>query len=224
MIYSFIFVVIIALFISGQSSALVSGTRLTAGGKTKELFHRKNVALFAKKLDTAAQTALFASGGKDASDGTGLANGAFKWYNNKLEKHPMVTKVVSSGLIGGLSDLLIQALAARKGAFGGFDLRRSLVFSVVCAFYFAPVVNAWFTLLSKIQFPAQLSDTGKVIGMVAIDQTVGNAIVSTGFFYAFEIVKLCVRVCCIVARCWYINLFFSHSYLAFLANECRLSA
>lgn len=190
MTFSFIFVVLIALFISGQSTALVSSTRLTAGGRTRELHHRKNVHMFGKKLDTGTEIALFASGTKDASDGTGLASGAFKWYNNKLEKHPMVTKIVSSGVIGGMSDLLIQALS-NKGALGGFDLRRSLVFSVVCAFYFAPVVNAWFTLLSKIPFPAQLSDTGKVIGMVAIDQTVGNAIVSAGFFYAFEIVSMC---------------------------------
>jgi hypothetical protein len=79
-----------------------------------------------------------------------------------------------------------------------FDFRRLLVFTAVCGLYFGPVVNAWFSFLTKIPFPAQLSDTSKVMAMVAIDQTVGAVIVTSGFFYAFELVgrvKMCFWCC-----------------------------
>lgn len=192
MIFTFIGIVLITLFMSGQSAALVSGSRLSRSGGSKENALQKNIRVLSNRPSVAF---LSVSGRKDSIDSSNVADGVFKWYNDKLEKHPMLTKVVSSGVIGGLSDVLIQTLNARKGKLASFDFRRTAVFSAVCAFYFAPVINTWFNMLSKIPFPARISDTSKVLGMVAIDQTVGNAIVTAGFFYAFEIVSGFIFIC-----------------------------
>lgn len=114
----------------------------------------------------------------------------FDRYNNMLDKFPLTTKIVSSGVLGAISDVIIQSLSHRSldKAFE-LDYRRLLVFTTVCGLYFAPVVDGWFTLLSKIPLPAQLSGTSKAVAMVVLDQTLGALIVTSGFFFAFELVR-----------------------------------
>lgn len=114
----------------------------------------------------------------------------FESYNNMLDKYPLPTKIISSGILGAISDVIIQSLSHR-GLDKAFDLdyRRLLVFTAVCGLYFAPVVDGWFSLLSKIPLPAQLSGTSKAVAMVVLDQTLGALIVTSGFFFAFELVR-----------------------------------
>lgn len=119
----------------------------------------------------------------------GVLNGVFNRYNGILEKYPLSTKIVTSGVLGGLSDVLVQTMSHRTiDKPFQLDLHRVAVFTAVCGLYFAPVVNAWFTFLARLPFPAQLSDTAKVLAMLVVDQTVGAVIVNGGFFYAFETV------------------------------------
>lgn len=121
---------------------------------------------------------------------SGVVNGVFNRYNALLETHPLATKMLTSGVLGGLSDVLVQTMShnAVNSPFE-LDLHRVAVFTAVCGLYFAPVVDAWFNFLAKIPFPTQLSDTGKVLAMLAVDQTIGAAIVTGGFFYAFEMAQ-----------------------------------
>ena len=41
------------------------------------------------------------------------------WYNEKLEKHPITTKIISSGVVGGLGDVLIQIISIRAAFAAG---------------------------------------------------------------------------------------------------------
>jgi len=124
-----------------------------------------------------------------ASEDTGVVSGAFNRYNALLDKYPLATKITTSSVLGGLSDVLVQTMS-HKAIDQPFklDLQRVAVFTAVCGLYFAPVVDAWFTFLAKIPFPTQLSENGKVLAMLVVDQTVGAALVTGGFFYAFEMV------------------------------------
>jgi hypothetical protein len=114
------------------------------------------------------------------------------FYNKMLAQYPLPTKILSSATIGAVSDLLLQVLSNKsspRNLLASLDLRRTLVFFTVCGLYFAPVISFWFDLLSRIPFPKEFSNTGKVISMLTIDQTIGAAAVTTGFFYAFELVS-----------------------------------
>lgn len=146
---------------------------------------------YAAKMKNIGGTAVLRAGSFEdiKEDSSGVVNGVFNKYNSLLEKYPLSTKMMTASVLGGLSDVLVQTMS-HKAADKPFqlDLQRVAVFTAVCGMYFAPVVNAWFTFLSKLPFPPQLSDTGKVLAMLVVDQTIGAAIVTGGFFYAFEMV------------------------------------
>jgi len=74
-------------------------------------------------------------------------------YNDKLEKYPYRTKIISSGVVGGLGDILIQ-LVNNGGLIHALDMRRLIVFTSVAAFYIAPVINIWFNWLNTMPIPA----------------------------------------------------------------------
>jgi hypothetical protein len=74
------------------------------------------------------------------------------FINTNLEKYPYVTKIISSGIVGCLGDILIQ-LVKNGGSWQALDMRRLIVFVAVAAFYIAPVVNIWFNWLNAIPYP-----------------------------------------------------------------------
>lgn len=109
-------------------------------------------------------------------------------YSNLLTKHPYATKIVSSGFIGGLGDVLIQLYEGRaKGDAFAFDYRRLAVFTAVTAFYIAPVIHVWFNMLAAMPMPAGAGNVLKAALMMVADQTVGATVITVGFFYAFEL-------------------------------------
>lgn len=183
-----------ALFCLSRSSALIGGARIVPNSKLSS----GKVALIrggdAHRIGGQDSPALFA---ESHGNTVGMKRGnrldsVVGWYNFQLEKRPLTTKVVSAGLIGAFSDILTQLLVQRN-AKAAIDVRRLAVFTSVCAFYFAPVVDAWFTFLAKVPFPKELSENGKALAMVGVDQTVGAALVTSGFFFALELVSLLER-------------------------------
>jgi hypothetical protein len=118
-------------------------------------------------------------------------------YTNLLIAHPYPTKMISSAIVGGLGDVLIQSYEARKTK-KPIDLRRLLVFSSVCSLYMAPVINVWFNFLASLPFLASMSNLKKALWQIFIDQTVGATLITVGFFFAFEMVS----VVCVLARLW----------------------
>mmetsp|Transcript_1842 Transcript_1842/g.2933 ORF Transcript_1842/g.2933 Transcript_1842/m.2933 type:complete len:294 (+) Transcript_1842:209-1090(+) len=116
--------------------------------------------------------------------------GALEMLNYYLTVYPNRTKITLSALLGALGDLVVQYYASLgKGRFPGFDYRRMTVFTVVCGFYFAPLVNVWFEFLNSLKMPDGWSKSRKALAMVAIDQTVGSCVVKGGFYMAFEVAQ-----------------------------------
>lgn len=110
-------------------------------------------------------------------------------YSSLLDTNPYVTKIVSSFLVGGLGDMLIQAYERRETK-QPIDLRRLLVFSSVTGIYIAPVINLWFNFLASMPFLATMTNLKKAFWMMFVDQTVGATIITIGFFFAFEMVRV----------------------------------
>jgi hypothetical protein len=110
-------------------------------------------------------------------------------YTGLLNTHPYATKIVSSFIVGGLGDVLVQAYEGRTTK-KPIDLRRLLVFSSVTGIYIAPIINLWFNYLATMPFLATMSNLKKALWMMFVDQTVGATIITIGFFFAFEMVRV----------------------------------
>ena len=114
---------------------------------------------------------------------------AFRIYEGWLQRHPWPTKVVSSGVVGGLGDLLVQLLESGGGGRPRrrVDLRRLAVFTAVAALYIAPSIGLWFSFISELPALAGLSPLRKALWMIVLDQTFGAVLINGGFFYAFSL-------------------------------------
>lgn len=111
----------------------------------------------------------------------------FDSYNRALLSHPYITKIISSAIVGGLGDLIIQLwLPYQKGLTPKFDLRRFAVFSFVAGFYIAPTIHVWFDYLNAFPVPSDFSRVAKALVMIFLDQTIGAVVINGGFFFAFE--------------------------------------
>jgi len=106
-------------------------------------------------------------------------------YSKLLIEHPYPTKIISSGIVGGVGDALMQQYT-RRNSDTPFDYRRLAVFTSVAAFYIAPVINVWFNWLNGLPMPANFNTVGKALVQMAIDQTIGATVITAGFFFAFE--------------------------------------
>lgn len=105
-------------------------------------------------------------------------------YSDKLVRFPYATKIISSAVVGGAGDLLIQLLNQKKGL-GIFNFRRWLVFTAVSGFYIAPAIHLWFNYLGYLVLPASLGKFGVAFVQMLLDQTFGAVVINAGFFYAF---------------------------------------
>ena len=97
--------------------------------------------------------------------------------------------MISSFILGGLSDFISQRLEMRGMKRFYFDYRRLLIFSCVSGFYTAPVLHFLFLELPQLPIVNKLDGAKQALVMVLIDQTLGAVIVTTGLFFAFEAVS-----------------------------------
>ena len=110
-------------------------------------------------------------------------------YSASLSSAPYKTKMMSSGVIGTIGDLLIQQLENYGKKESSLDVRRAAVFCLVAAFYIAPAIHNWFELLNNMAIniiPSHFGRVAKAALMIMFDQTIGAIVVTFGFFYAFE--------------------------------------
>ena len=79
-----------------------------------------------------------------------LQSNLFVEYGNLLKSNNAIpTKMVTSGLIAAIGDLIRQKLVKEQSS-NKFDFRQCLVFVLVNIFYIAPVTHFWFKLLETI--------------------------------------------------------------------------
>lgn len=129
-------------------------------------------------------------------------------YMRALEEKPLQTKMITSGVICGLGDVLAQALAV--GGFGAlknvFELKRCLIYGSIGGLYLAPLIHYWFEVLEKLTsrrdvrgvskgkpvidesrtntMGERLKKAGK---MVLLDQAVASPFLNGGFLFVFAV-------------------------------------
>jgi hypothetical protein len=131
------------------------------------------------------------------TDGVVVQQGSFVFflkalcdqYTDLLKSAPFTTKMISSGLVGGLGDFIIQSIECRSTEEKKFDRNRFFAFVLVNGLFFAPLCHIWFEFLEKLPYPAARGENFKVLAMLFVDQTVGAITLIYGFFYALEFFK-----------------------------------
>ena len=116
-------------------------------------------------------------------------------YLRALDKKPLTTKVITSGVICGAGDIMAQALAFKPAPLQAFtigafvkaiDVQRFAIYGVLGAVWIAPVIHYWFDLLESLMKNPKGPPTtfagrmGKAMKMVALDQSIGAPFVNAG--------------------------------------------
>jgi hypothetical protein len=104
------------------------------------------------------------------------------FYSKLLDIAPIPTKMISSLIVGGLGDVLLQKINGDP-----LDFRRLMVFSTVTMFYIAPMCHFWYNTLEMIPTPANLGPVLQNALKLLVDQSIGAVMVNMGFFFSFEL-------------------------------------
>lgn len=120
--------------------------------------------------------------------------GLLNAYLRALDNRPILTKVITSGVICGIGDIMAQGIAFSQagrtltlGAMAAaLEMQRFIIYSVLGAFWIAPIVHYWFEAIENVtKSPKGPPKTfagrmGKALKMVTLDQTIGAPIVNAG--------------------------------------------
>eukprot|EP00752_Nemacystus_decipiens_P014597 g12999.t1 len=151
-----------------------------------------------QQLQMAASTVSLPEGDLSKKSGGG-GDGLLASYLRALDDKPITTKVITSGVICGIGDILAQALSYKLAAteainLGGLlatlEFKRFAVYTFLGAVWIAPVVHYWFDLLEQ-QFkdkkgspaPSFAMKMFKALKMVTVDQTIGAPLVNAGIIF-----------------------------------------
>ena len=94
--------------------------------------------------------------------------GPLAWYSHKLDTHPILTKSLSSAIIGGSGDILSQYIAARnENRSMDWDYVRTSRFGIMGIVLIGPVIHVWYGAVMR-WFPG--SSATAVVKRVAVDQ------------------------------------------------------
>ncbi|GMT31350.1 hypothetical protein PFISCL1PPCAC_22647, partial [Pristionchus fissidentatus] len=91
-----------------------------------------------------------------------------RWYKRMMQTRPLLTQMVSSGMISAAGDAIAQ-FAIEKRSVREYDLMRTARFFVLTGGIIAPALSRWFIVLEKInKGPAKLLPLKRL----AVDQAV----------------------------------------------------
>mmetsp|Transcript_8102 Transcript_8102/g.15033 ORF Transcript_8102/g.15033 Transcript_8102/m.15033 type:complete len:244 (+) Transcript_8102:121-852(+) len=92
--------------------------------------------------------------------------GFIDWYLGQLEARPVVTKSITSAIIGGFGDILCQKAVEKRE---NIDFQRNAKFTFLGLVMVGPILHNWFGFLNKY---VTLPGTQGVLVRLALDQTV----------------------------------------------------
>jgi protein Mpv17 len=107
-----------------------------------------------------------AGGGGGGGNGAGALSGLWEGYVRALERSPLLTKAVTSGVISAAGNLLCQVGVERR-PLNGLDNRRLALFTALGAAYVAPVLHVWYGLLGRL---VTAQGVPGALGRMALDQ------------------------------------------------------
>ncbi|XP_039141590.1 protein Mpv17-like isoform X1 [Dioscorea cayenensis subsp. rotundata] len=88
------------------------------------------------------------SGGSSGGDeGGDDVSSIFQWYSMALDKHPVLTKSITSALLTLIGDLICQLMIEQASK---LDLKRSLIFTTLGFVLVGPTLHFWYLSLSNL--------------------------------------------------------------------------
>lgn len=153
-----------------------------------------NTSLSTQNSDNDGRKNVFRAGTKPVRDLANLAKMSYQSYSNALEKRPLMTKSITTGIIQGIGDVLSQLIESKNAGIifaTNFSLRRVVSFMVAGWFFVGPFVHHWYEFLWKIgKWQEQkygTSKTKQTLTQVLVDQTIGVAMFFPLYFYIYEL-------------------------------------
>ncbi|CAN0409204.1 unnamed protein product [Pylaiella littoralis] len=103
-------------------------------------------------------------------------------YLSSLEKRPLLTKSLSTGVISSTSNLIEQTLST-----AAFSLADWAAFTLVGAVFIASSLHYWYLFLERVANSKAVtsrvrSKWGRVLVQIAVDQSVGASFINSGYF------------------------------------------
>ena len=142
-----------------------------------------NIGWLIAKADTITTTAV-------ASSSVGFVSKLIESYSLALGRNPLKVKMISTGIISSLGDIICQTIEMNNDDGKTFDFHRLSVFSSVGFFYIAPLLHWWFNVLNTIPsklFGTNITNFMNATTMIFIDQSVASFVVLSGFFFFYEL-------------------------------------
>lgn len=116
----------------------------------------------------------------------------FKRYLNLSEERPFLTKGVTAAVVGGVGDVLSQSIVASAARVRfQWDVIRTLTFMMIGLCFKGPAMHVWFRALGRfghwMEERTGFSDMKQSLVVLAIDQTIGVAILYPLFYVMYEV-------------------------------------
>ena len=99
-------------------------------------------------------------------------------YGNAAKRRPLLTQVVTAGVLTTAGDILAQKIEKRPC---GYDIKRTAVMSTFGFCYFGPIVGTWLGVLRRLNW--------RVLPTVVCDQLCFAPCISAGFVFMHPILS-----------------------------------
>ncbi|XP_072976613.1 protein sym-1 [Typha angustifolia] len=114
-------------------------------------------------------------GGGGGGDGGGSESGGndnflFSWYLMALDKHPVITKAITSSILNLIGDLICQLLINKVSK---LDVRRTIVSAFLGLVLVGPTLHIWYLYLSKL---VTISGASGAFVRLLLDQSIFSPI------------------------------------------------
>eukprot|EP00752_Nemacystus_decipiens_P018167 g16299.t1 len=146
---------------------------------------RGGAAGFATSIDGAGKS----TGASTNGEGTGEAAtqkrglpGLWQRYLDSLDRRPLITKALSTGVIDGTANMIEQTLSPHPFSWVGW-----IAFTLVGGVFIGPALHFWYNVLERVNHSKLLtsrvpSKWGRVLVQVALDQSFGASIMNCSYF------------------------------------------
>jgi len=127
----------------------------------------------------------------------------YQTYMKQLDKNPMVTKAITTGVIQAIGDIVSQSIEKKNIALlftSDLSWMRVLSFTLSGCLFVGPYIHYLYEFLWKIgtwqERKYGTSKTKQTMTQVFVDQTVGVAIFIPLYFYVYELIEaaVCLRL------------------------------
>lgn len=121
-------------------------------------------------------------------------SGLLRWYDARLARAPLRTKMASSGLVSAIGDAVAQLMSSGLQ----LDIKRNVVWALSGCFYFAPFLHAWYNMLAAVEAHMRrkygASKTATVLAQFVANQTMGAAIINFLFCFVNQMLRMVVDI------------------------------